>query len=936
MVRGHAGLSDDRVAERGLLPVAGPLRGRDADLARLLSLLGAAGHAPIVVRSGASAVVVTLWGPGGIGKTSLAVAAAHALRSGGSEAIFVPLSGDVELRDVVRSVGAALGASATRAKSPIEGVARLGAVLARRGDVVVVLDNAEPCIGAVAELVVRLRASAPRARLLVTSREPLGIADETIAPVAPLALSAPDGDPRTADAVALLLERARAVRPDFDAPTPVLAELARMTEGIPLAIELCAARLDVLSASELALRLAKGRGVLRSPRRDIDERHRTLFASIAMSFRLLADDDRDALVRLASFAGPFDVEAAEQVLAESSGIPALDRIASLVRKSLLRREAVSSRAGESYAPVRIAFYDAVRAFVREVAAAPDGEGAPEESARFRDALVDAERRHARTFAARGAAFAARVDGEEGGAAIAGLARIEPELDVIVARFVDGADPALAADAARAILAKHPLAVVRGPLSGFTERARALLGVATVEGCARGRIERALGTALLFSGKIDEARTTLEHAAEHLARDGSVLDVAEAEQALGDVLAEGGDYPASTLIHWRALARTEVPEDSSAIGPPVAPEAAALAGLCFSSIGRNAHMTGDLAEAGRHYERAVVLLATAGHARGQARVQTRLGFLAYDRQRTDEARRWFGESLRISERLGDERIAGYATGYLGNTLRAEDAIDAAIVHYERAMAVMERIGDRLYEAIFRMDLAIACLLDRRVERATTELANARRILRDDLGAHQAKALVAGYYVCALAYSGRYEEARLVAADALAMAGDVNRVCLETHMLIAAILEHGDEVSLAAARERLATRDSLPSTEHVRLSTRLLARLFDQRCPPESAIVVRGAAVSPPRGDVVDLSARPTLAAIVRTLLDARRASPGKGVASASLVAAAWPGEKVLRNAAAIRVRVAIAQLRKLGFADVLRSGGGGYFLDPSVPLVERDD
>ncbi|HVY44496.1 MAG TPA: AAA family ATPase, partial [Minicystis sp.] len=214
-----------------------PLFGREGDLDAIAS------------RFAEGARVVTLHGPGGVGKTSLARRFAA-----GAPHVFCDLT-EARDDDVARVVAHALGAKGKDAAL----AAAVDAANAR-GEVLVVLDNAEQAIEGVARAAATIASGAPRARLLVTSREPLRIAGEHVHPVAPLGVPEPGGDVQATDAGRLFVARARAVRPSFDVARAgaAVAAIVRRLDGLPLAIELAAARVRVLDPAELAARLERG------------------------------------------------------------------------------------------------------------------------------------------------------------------------------------------------------------------------------------------------------------------------------------------------------------------------------------------------------------------------------------------------------------------------------------------------------------------------------------------------------------------------------------------------------------------------------------------------------------------------------------------------------------------------------------------------------
>ena len=258
--------------------------------------------------------VLTIVGPGGTGKTRFSIELARFLAEeadGGT--IFVPLAPVRDAALIVPMIAASLGASGDSAAAI---AARVGEKRAH-----VVLDNLEQLLPDSARPLAELLAAAPALRLVATSREPLRIAGESEFDLPPM---------DEGDAVTLFLERAQAVRTDVG-DSPAVHELIRRLDGLPLAIELAAARVKLLGPEQLLERIAQRLDLLKGAR-DADERHATLRATIAWSYDLLDDDEQRLFARLAVFRGGCTLDNAEQVCEAG-----LDTLGSLLDKSLLRR-----------------------------------------------------------------------------------------------------------------------------------------------------------------------------------------------------------------------------------------------------------------------------------------------------------------------------------------------------------------------------------------------------------------------------------------------------------------------------------------------------------------------------------------------------------------------------------------------------------------------
>ncbi|MCK2221474.1 tetratricopeptide repeat protein [Actinomadura sp. ATCC 31491] len=278
--------------------------------------------------------LVTLIGPGGAGKTRLA---AEAAAQEPEDVCFVPLAPVSDSSDVPAAVLAALGVrEALRpADRPVDPLTRLATALAGR-ELLLVLDNCEHVITATAELTDHLLACCPGLRVLATGREALGITGESILPVAPLPLPPPEaGDPLAYPAVRLFADRAAAVRPGFAVDAGNAAQVVRICralDGLPLAIELAAARLRTLSVADVAARLDDRFRLLARGSRTALPRHQTLHAVVAWSWDLLDADEQRLAARLSVFVGGARPEAAERVC----GLPE-EVLFSLAEKSLVEQ-----------------------------------------------------------------------------------------------------------------------------------------------------------------------------------------------------------------------------------------------------------------------------------------------------------------------------------------------------------------------------------------------------------------------------------------------------------------------------------------------------------------------------------------------------------------------------------------------------------------------
>jgi predicted ATPase len=312
--------------------------------------------------------LVTLTGPGGIGKTRLALAVGERLRDRfDAGTAFVPLAGITQPEQVLTGIARAVGVDLAATDASLE------ALVEQVGDDawLLLLDNLEQVLEAASDLD-QLLARGGGVAILTTSRTVLGLRAEHVYPVPPLLLPAdPAGAPAealaTSPAVALFVERARAVRGDFaltDRNAWAVAEICRRLEGVPLAIELAAARTRLLEPDALLGRLSGSLDALGTGAVDLPERQHTLRATVEWSVALLEDTERSLLETLAVFVNGWTVEAAAQV-AELDEDQALEASEALARHSLIQLDRTD------LGP-RLRMLETVRAFVAErLAARPD-------------------------------------------------------------------------------------------------------------------------------------------------------------------------------------------------------------------------------------------------------------------------------------------------------------------------------------------------------------------------------------------------------------------------------------------------------------------------------------------------------------------------------------------------------------------------------------
>lgn len=431
--------------------------------------------------------VVTLMGPGGAGKTRLAMELA---RHFDGEAFFADLTEAVDFEGVCLAVARALGLSLTPGVAPERVLAR---ALAAKGPCLVVLDNFEQVLREAEPTLAAWHAAAPECTFVVTSREPTRVPEEVLYEVPPLD-----------EAVDLFLERAKAARPGWEptaADVKAVEEIVATLDGLPLAIELAAARMAMLSPAQLMQRLPRRLDLLKGSAPGVSARQATMRGAIDWSWELLQPHEQAALAQLGVFRGSFSLEAVEAVV-DVSAFPdapwVLDVVQTLKEKSLVQ----ASEAGAGGA-LRFRLLESIREYALEKLRALPGAG------------EDAFARHAAFFLELGGRLAAQVETKD---ALRALEQLQLERDNLSSVFqramAKPPSPDAAREALEAALALDPLLALRGPFGAHVAmlEAASRLGAETgVAGELRARALVALGIARQARGQLVESLGELERA-----------------------------------------------------------------------------------------------------------------------------------------------------------------------------------------------------------------------------------------------------------------------------------------------------------------------------------------------------------------------------------------------------------------------------------------
>ncbi len=842
--------------------------------------------------------LVTLLGPGGSGKTRLAIETAQA-RSG--EARFV------ELAEATRE--AALHAQVARAFSvPLTGEGdadAIGARLDARGPVLVVLDNVEQLGDAAARALGSWLRAAPEASFLVTSRHRLGIGGEAVVEVPPLGLPDPSDAPERAqasEAVELFVDRVRQVRAGFALAPADVAPVARLLErldGLPLAIELAAARFDVLGLDGLVARSDDLLALLLRGPRDAPQRHATMRAAVAWSWGLSGADERSALAQLTAFRGGFSLDAAEAVVAGERAV--LERLEVLRDRSL-----VVARGAEGPRPRRFDLLAVIRAFVEaEPTTAPE--------------RVAAVERHARWF---GALATRRVAGPSTEVQRAQLVADRDNLELALETLLASPEPGAQAEAILDLVRALERAQGNGAaLARLADRALAVAGER--HPARRVEVLRVRARAQRHAGDLAAARATLEAASALAAPDPAAAGALRVD--LGVLHHQTRDIAEAERCYREALALHRA---SAGAGSEAGTEALRDAGIgrALGNLGALAHDTGRWDEARALYAEALEHLARADDLALQGRFLANLAVLELEVGRSAEARVCFEQATAALERVGDRRLLAITRGNLGLLDHQDGRLDLARAHHETALEILDEVGDPRSIVLAAARLAGVEALAGDVEQARARLADAElRALRlGDPVTAGVVALSRGFVDVAEAHRawsrGQVEPAKAHVERALARVDE--------------------------ARQRPADGPLVTRSDDARTVVRLLQAAIDSAVPsaatpaaPPAGKQLRVAPAAmgfaPPGGAWQDFRRRQPLRRLLLELVEQRRRAPGKSVPAERLIEAAWPGERIAADAAANRLYVALATLRKLGLKEVVLSRDEGYVIDPAVEIVWVD-
>jgi predicted ATPase/class 3 adenylate cyclase/Tfp pilus assembly protein PilF len=609
--------------------------------------------------------LLTLTGPGGTGKTRLAVqAAAECVDHFPDGVFFVPLADVVDPARVAFQIAETLGVAERGGQSLAE---RLHAFV-RAQQLLLVLDNFEQ-VAVAGPAVAHLLAAAPGLKALVTSRAALHLYGEREYPVPTLPLPNPRRLPpldqlMRNESVRLFVARAQEVKADFaltPANTQAVVAICARLDGLPLAIELAAARTKLLTPQALLERLTHSLRVLTGGARDLPARQQTLRGAIDWSYTTLDADEQALFARMAVFAGGGTLTAIETICNADGALAGeiIDGLSSLADKSLLRQVEVGE--GEP----RFAMLGTIREYALE---------------RLEERGELAALRHART--AYYLALAEEAESYLTGAAQGiWLARLEAEHDNIRVSLRNSLEAGEHETAVRLVGAFWRFWSIRGYLTeGRRWTERALAHADDVPPPLRAKALDGLGGLLRAQGDEATARARYEEALAIRRASGHRAGIAHSLSNLAGMARDRGDYDAARAGYEEALAIRRALGDSEGVA------------RTLINLGILAQRQGDAATARARYEESLAVARAQGHAQAVAHALTNLGVVAQQEGDYATARARYEESLAAGRALDDTAAIGFALNNLGAVARQQGDLAAARSFYAQSLTLRRALGD----------------------------------------------------------------------------------------------------------------------------------------------------------------------------------------------------------------------------------------------------
>ena len=770
-----------RTLERGGVVTAG--RGVQQSIPQpLTAFFGRDAEIAVVERTLEAARLATLTGPAGSGKTRLAMEAARSVSADYAGGVwFVSLSQARDRAGALTLIGLSLGLEAVAASKAFD---QIEAALCGR-EALLILDNCEHIADWGLD-VVRLLAACPDLRVLATSRSPLRLSGEREIQVDPLDLPDPGASPSDLEqnhAVALFLDRARALQPSFeldDANARHVADLCVRLDGLPLAIELAAARIKLFSPQALVARLGQRLDLLSAKGPDRPERHRTLRRAIEWSHDLLEPAERTLFRRLSAFRGGCDLDAIGRICCGDDEALLLDSLDALLQHNLARR--IADWRGDP----RLDLLETIRDFGAERLEADDS-------------AMEVRAAHAAYYLEWAETVSADLAGPEQGEA---LDRFEMELGNLQAALDWAQETRDAESGLRLATAMWRFWLARGRIAEGADRFEALLALPTEE------LDRTLlAKALHDQATLEQNRGQNVRAEQILSRCIAIWRELGDERGVADALANQAwvDLEISRLDRAEALSK-----EALAIHTKLGSIRGAA--VDWNNLGWASVYRGDLKMALERYRKGLELRKKAGDRRGEGYALGSLAWVEQMRGRFAESHQLLDQATRRLLRIGDRVLLGYTLVVRATALLDEGRLAEATEIAEKAVREWQRGGNRSGEA-WTLTVRGEIAVERGELKTAIEVLEQSRQVWSSIGCPWGEASAAAALARAFAAEEQRAEARRALRSSLELRGQVGdeRGLAECFEIVAAVEAHASPalaLRLAKAAGRMRERLDAP--------------------------------------------------------------------------------------------------------------------------------
>jgi predicted ATPase/DNA-binding winged helix-turn-helix (wHTH) protein/Tfp pilus assembly protein PilF len=684
---------------------------------------------------------ITVLGPPGTGKTRLTKhwAAEHLSSGAVTSAWFCDLTEARSEEGVIQAVASDIGVSLTTTEDGLAALAELvGKAIKDLGVSLIVIDNAEQVVQWVGPLVERWWKHATEASFVITSQVPTGVAMEQRLPLDPLPMPSAEDAGTPCPAVQLFVDRAQSVNPAFERTVDNqagIANIVRQLDGLPLAIELAAARMHLMTPYTLQVRLADRFRLLKRPKQAGPARHQTLQAALDWSWDLLEPWEQAALAQCSVFHGGFDWEAVEAVVDLSAWPKApwsVDVVAELIERSLVMAQ------DDTVGLSRLSLLSSVAEYARNKL-----------SECAQHSVQAAGIRHCRHYAQFGSQDYISSLSKTG--SVARLWRLHGEQENLIA----GMDTALASDeadtAAQCAIGAVTVLTEHGP---FTQ---ALTILKRLSGCAispatQGQLFKYSGWVMKLSGHTSEAEAAYKKALVNAQQLGNTElqstilawlgtlareqgHTAQAEKHLDNALkiaqANGHTMPYQAALAYMAILKEKQGQLKEALS--YYQQAIDLArkhgnrAAEGTSTGNMANLykeQGDFSIALKHYKDALEIVRQVGNRRSEATILANTATIHQDMGESAKALGYYTQALTVIRQTGELRVEGITLGNIGNLLYAEGNFSSASDHLQQAISICDTVAPSA-AGQFRANLAIVRSEQGDFDEARTLLNGARQ-------------------------------------------------------------------------------------------------------------------------------------------------------------------------------------------------------------------